>query len=94
MPSSRQTAKTDRIEVRVTSDIKALLLRAAVLQGQTLTDFVISSAAANARRVIRESELLELSERDQVSFAEALLKPPQASPRLHAAAANYRKEVP
>jgi len=46
-------------------------------------------AIESARRVIRESDLLELTERDQVAFAEALLNPPPASARLRAAAEVY-----
>ena len=90
MPSrNTASARTDRLEVRIPSDLKALMVRAAELQGQTLTDFVVASASETARRVIRESEVLALSERDQVAFAEALLDPPEPSERMKAAARRY-----
>lgn len=94
MPArNNAAAKAERLEARVPADVKAVLVRAAALQGQTLTDFVVSSATESARRLIREAEVLELSERDQVAFAEALLNPPPASPRLRAAADRYQDEA-
>jgi len=86
----RSTAKTDRLEARIPSDVKATLVRAASLRGQSLSDFVVSCAADEAMRVIRENEVLELSEQDQVAFAEALLNPPDPSPALVRAALRYR----
>ncbi len=89
----RSTAKTDRLEARIPGDVKATLVRAAALRGQSLSDFVVSSAAGEAMRVIREHEVLELSERDQAMFVEALLNPPAPSPALVEAARRYRGEA-
>ena len=55
----------------------------------SLTDFLLSAATEAARRVIRESEILELTQRDQVALAKALLNPPRASARLRKAAKKY-----
>lgn len=94
MPArNNAAAKVERLEARVPADVKAVLVRAAALQGQSLTDFVLSSATESARRVIREAEVLEFSERDQVAFAEALLNPPPASSRLREAADRYHDEA-
>ena len=90
--ATRITAKTDRLEARIPGDIKAVLVRAAALQGQSLTDFVVASATETARRVIREADVIELSERDQTSFAEALLNPRKAPQRLKDAARRYTGE--
>ena len=79
------SAKTHRLEARVPADVKVLLARAAGLQGRSLTDFVVTAATEAAREVIREHELLALSERDQRAFAEALLNPPAPSPALQKA---------
>ena len=85
-------AKSDRLEARIPGDLKAVLVRAAALQGQTLTDFVVASAAESARRIIREFEVLEISERDQIAFAQSLLNPPEPSEKLKAAARRYMDE--
>jgi uncharacterized protein (DUF1778 family) len=90
MRTTRANAKTDRLEARIPGDLKATLVRAASLRGQSLSDFVVASAADAARRIIRESEVVEFSERDQVAFAEALLEPPEANPALREAARRYR----
>ncbi len=92
MSATGTASKTDRLEARIPAELKAILLRAASLQGRSLTDFVIGSASDVARRVIRESGMLELSERDQLAFAEALLAPPPANPVLIEAALRYRGE--
>lgn len=89
--STRTTAtrKSERLEARIPAPQKEVLLRAASLQGQSLTEFVLSSAAEAAKRIIRENDLLELSERDQLAFAQALVNPPKASARLKKAAKDY-----
>ena len=85
--------KSDRLEARIPAQQKALLLRAASIRGQSLTEFVVSCATKAATEVIRESQLLELSKRDQLAFAEALLNPPRASQRLKKAARQYVKQT-
>lgn len=78
--------KTERLEARIPRQQKVVLARAAAIRGQSLTDFVLASATAAAHRIIRESEVLQLSEGDQAAFAAALVSPPKASPRLKRAA--------
>lgn len=38
------TRKMERLEARIPADRKAMLVKAASLQGQSITDFVLSSA--------------------------------------------------
>jgi uncharacterized protein (DUF1778 family) len=83
-------ARTARIEARVPEALKAQLARAAALRGQSLSDFVLTTAAAAARDVLREHEILELTERDQQALAAALLEPEPPSERLVRAARWYR----
>jgi uncharacterized protein (DUF1778 family) len=90
MHSTEARPKTERLEARIPGEVKAILTRAASLQGRSLTDFVVGSATEAARRIIRESEVLELSARDQVAFARAVLSPPRATRALRAAARRYR----
>jgi uncharacterized protein (DUF1778 family) len=85
--------KSARLEARIPAKQKALLLRAATIKGQSLTEFVVSSAAQAATEIIRASQVLELSERDQRAFAEALLSPPRASQRLRKAARHYVEQA-
>jgi len=91
MPTAAAKSKIERLEARIPGDVKSILTKAASLQGRSLTDFVVGSATAAARRVIQESEVLMLSERDQTAFAEALLNPPRAARALRDAARRYRR---
>lgn len=93
MSNARDDAKTDRLEARVTSELKALLSRAAALQGRSLTDFVVTSASEAAQRITREAEVLELSRRDQAEFAEALLNPAAPNVALGQAARRYLRSA-
>jgi uncharacterized protein (DUF1778 family) len=43
------------------------------MNGQTLGDFVVSSAFAAAEELIQKREVIVLSERDSIAFVEAIL---------------------
>jgi len=81
--------KRDRLEARITRDQKAVLMRAAALQGRTLTDFVVHSAQEAALRVIEVHESIQLAKQDREAFVEALLNPPAPGKRLRAAARRF-----
>jgi uncharacterized protein (DUF1778 family) len=81
------TTKTDRgvknacLEARVTLEQKQLMERAASLRGQNLTEFMVSVLADAATQTIKDRELIELTQRDRLVFAEALLNPAPVSER-------------
>ena len=82
---------TDRLEARVSSELKRLFKRAADLQGVTLSDFVVASLRQAALQVLEQHELIRLTEQDARLFARTLLKPPAPNARLRAAARRYRR---
>ena len=82
------TAKRERLEARVSPEQKALIERAAPLEGRSVTDFLVRSAQREAERVIREREVMALSLRDSVAFVQALLDPPPPNEALRAAFAR------
>ena len=88
---ARNAEKLERLEARIPARLKRMFLRASRIEGQTLTDFVLKSATEAARRLIREHDILDLSQRDQEAFAEAVLNPPKPSPALKAAARQYKR---
>jgi uncharacterized protein (DUF1778 family) len=51
----------------------------------------VQSAVENAQRVIRESQFLDLSQRDRIAFVEAVLNPPAPNEKLKQAAERYRQ---
>lgn len=82
-----------RIEARVDRQRKKTIEKAAALEGRSVTDFVVTSALAEATRVIEAHTRMALTERDSAVFVEALLAPPVPSGRLAKAAARYRSAL-
>ncbi len=83
--------KVERLEARVNAETKALCQEAANLEGRSLTDFIVASAVESARRVIRERELIDLSQRDRKTFVASLLDPAPPNRRLQEAARYYKQ---
>ena len=85
--------RTQRLEARVPAGLKEMLVRAAALRGQTLTDFVVTTVTEAAQQVVREQDILEWTRRDQIAFAKALVDAPAPSRKLRAAARSYGRQV-
>jgi len=88
MPTAISTA---RLEARISTDLHAMLKRAAELQGRTMTDFVVSAVQDAAQRAIEQADVMRLSLADQECFAEALLSPLEPAPALKRAFARRQK---
>ena len=80
------------MSLRIASEEKSLLIRAAALQHTNLTDFVISNAVSVARKIINENERLELTERDSLHVLDLLDNPPAPNDKLMAAAFALPKQ--
>lgn len=85
---SRTTRKLERLEARVSAEQKALLQRAAALQGRTLSDFLVGSAQHAAEQAILTHDVMTLTGQASLVFAEAMLHPPAPNKRLRAAFAR------
>lgn len=83
--------RRERIEARVTAEIKSTIERAAAISGLSVTDFVVQSARERAELVIQTNSVIKLSARDSAVFAEALLNPPEPNAELLAAMKRYRE---
>ena len=84
---------TARLEARISTELHALLKRAAEIQGRTVTDFVVAAVQEAAQRSISQAEIIQLSLADQQCFAQALLAPPLPVPALERAFARRRNLV-
>lgn len=82
--------RTDRIEARVSSDMRRRLKRAADAEGRSLSDFVVAAAAEAANRTLAQAEVLRLSEEAQLAFARALIDAPAPTDSLRQAAARHK----
>ena len=76
MPTARQP-KDERVQVRIDSDAKRMLERAAALANTTVSAFVVNSALDAAGHLIRERQQIVLAERDWDVFFDALVNPPE-----------------
>ena len=83
----------ERLEARVSREQKILLKRAAALEGRSLTDFVVASAHAAAIATIQQHEVITLTARDSLAFAQALMQPPAPNERLRAAARCHQELI-
>ena len=87
------SARTARLEARITPEQKDLFLKAAALTGRSLSDFVVASAYESAARTVRDHEAMTLSARDRQAFVAARLKPPAPGARLRKAAQRYKRRT-
>ena len=80
---------TERLEMRLPSEDKGLLARAAEIQGVKLSQFVLGPAMARARKVIAEAERVSTTAKGYRDLLAALAKPPKPTKALIAAMRDY-----
>ncbi len=85
--------KNERIEARVTAEIKRTIAHAAQLAGRSITDFVLESVRKSAHETILEHEVIRLNADESRAFVRALQHPPKPNAKLRAAFASHRKHV-
>lgn len=76
-----------RMNLRMSPEVKARLVRAAALRNVDLTSFVTQTALREADSVIQADELVRLSDRDHARVMALLDTPPLPNARLGAAIA-------
>ena len=87
-------AKDARLNVRLPSELKAVIEEAAATLGQSVSDFAVSTLVQTARSVLHQQSVTELSNRDREIFV-ALLDDAGARPNkaLAEAARRYKKHL-
>jgi uncharacterized protein (DUF1778 family) len=83
----------DRMSLRIASNEKSLLMRAAALQHTNLTEFVLRNVMSAARKIIDENERLELTKKDSLHILDLLDNPPTPNDKLMAAAFAMPKQL-
>ncbi|EBH1514790.1 DUF1778 domain-containing protein [Salmonella enterica subsp. enterica serovar Pensacola] len=76
----------ERLSVRISTDAKKLIVRAAAIQQTNLTDFVISNVLPVAQKIVDDAEQVYLTKRDTQMIMELLDNPPVPNEKLLAAA--------
>jgi uncharacterized protein (DUF1778 family) len=90
---SKHQTKTTRLEARLSPEAREALVRAAEIEGRSLSDFVVAAALDTARRVIAQTETTRLSREASRALAAALIDPPAPNKALRRAAAIHRRLV-
>ena len=85
--------RSERLEARISKEQKQLFTKAAMLEGRSLSDFVVSSAQKAATKTVREHEMLVLSARDREVFIAALLDDTHPGKTLRDAAKRYKERM-
>jgi uncharacterized protein (DUF1778 family) len=88
--STATSQSKEHIDLRVSTDLKTLLSRAASYCGMSLSSFLVSIASDRAKAVVAEHETLTLTPRDWDAFLAALDDADRPRPRLAAAARRYQ----
>jgi uncharacterized protein (DUF1778 family) len=76
------SARSRRIDVRVTDEQDALIRQAAALSGRTVTGFLLDAAEERARQLTDERRHVTMSERMFARFAATLEDPGEVVPEL------------
>lgn len=74
--------RSERIELRATPQVKALLQHAAALSQKNVTAFLLDAGIAAAEEVAAEQRIFRLSEAEWQAFESALDQPATSKPRL------------
>ena len=86
------SSKDSRIDLRVTAEQKALLEKAASMQGVSLSAYTLLHLLPQAQKDVEEREKLILTDRDRDSFLSAIANPPKLQGKLKSATAEYRNK--
>ena len=86
------TTKAERINLRVSRELKSRVSEAAATAGMSLSAFVTSAAQDAAEQVMRSRPVVMLSDRDGERFLAALDRPARPIPDV-LAEAKTRREV-
>lgn len=79
----RRRAPADgRVHLRTSTAAKEVIARAAASLGTTVSAFVAQSAYDAAQQLLKQQEMLVLSQTEMAAFARALSRPPKPTAAL------------
>ena len=83
--------KQASLGARISTELHALLKRAAEIEGRSLSDFVVTAARQAAKKAVVQADMITLSYEDQLRFARALIAPPHLAPPMVRAIDCYKR---
>ena len=75
-------AKSEKLDLRLTSEAKRVLQSAAAASHRSVSEFVLESAMARAQETLPDRQTFGLDEERWTAFQAALDAPPRSLPRL------------
>ena len=84
--------KNERFDLRISTEIKSLVARAAEVSGTTMSAFVIEAARERATKLIEQQERIMLNNKARDVMLDALTNPPAPNARLRRAADKYHSD--
>jgi len=88
MPAAAGKTRTERLNVRVTTDQARLIRRAAKTTRANLSSFLVESACLRAEDALASQQHLVYTPKQWDAFTAALDRPAQNKPRLRALLGN------
>jgi uncharacterized protein (DUF1778 family) len=87
------TTSGARLDVQLAAEQKELIEEAAARLGKSTSDFAVSTLVREARHVIQEDSVTQLTDRDRDLFIALLDADAQPNEALRAAARQYEQEI-
>ncbi len=92
-PEARRQTKEERLQVRMTPDLKRQLADVAQFRGLSMSDFVTLAISEAVTKANHERHVIEMSREESVWLAELLLNPPAPNERMVADVERYKHLV-
>jgi len=87
-------SKNERFEIRLSAEERALFAKAQKLSGdRSISSFILRVVKNQAQEIVRQSELLMLTERDRNRFFEIALAEAEPNTKLKTAADRHQSLV-
>ncbi|MBN8523227.1 MAG: DUF1778 domain-containing protein [Rickettsiales bacterium] len=87
---SKTSSQNSRLEARVSPHLKKLFVRAAKIQGVSLTDFLVTTAKKEAESVLKLQTLINLSLQDMSLLVKSCVGNEEPNNKLRQAAARFK----
>lgn len=91
--SSALQPKSERINLRLTQSAKQLLERAAGFEGESVSNFILSSALARAEKIVQQHEVMSLNAHDSEKFLNAIAAPIRFNSKLLTAFEEHDQRI-
>jgi uncharacterized protein (DUF1778 family) len=90
--SSKTKTKVNRIDLRVNSEQKELLEKAASLKGLSLSAYLLSHGLEAAKAELEKHQSLVLNDRDRDLFLSLIVNPPEPNQSLKDAMRKFQQQ--